>query len=100
MIPAIKARELQRANIPGAEHFAADALVSPMLTVLPRGFHWSSYFCQRMLEGAMKQVGFTEAQFVRDKEPAPTTRGEEVALAIYVDGLGVVAFDKAAGEAV
>ena len=37
----------------------------------------------------MKQVGFTEVQFVRDKEPAPGIRGEEVSLAIYVDGVGV-----------
>ena len=89
VLPAIMASELQRANVPGAEHFAADSLVSPMLTVLPMGFNWSLYFCQRMLEGAMERVGFTSAQFVRDREPAPDIQGERVGLAIYVDGVGV-----------
>ena len=37
----------------------------------------------------MERVGFTSAQFVRDREPAPDIQGERVGLAIYVDGVGV-----------
>ena len=93
LLPQVKASLLTELGIVLPEEVAADAVVSPALTVLAMGFSWSLYFCQRMVEACVENCGISRHQFARDRQPAPRIDEGELSGAVYVDGAAILGID-------
>ena len=68
-LPHISAQSLGLTELDGVPLLPHESL-TPQLTVLPMGWSWSVFFCQRVMEHAVSQAGLGEGSRVRDRKPA------------------------------
>ena len=90
VLPAVSRRALLAAR-PGLA-LPEGGKISSFLRVLPMGWTWSLYFCQSMVETAVRRSGFPDGRLVKDRHTTPDVRSGEVA-AVYVDGVAVLGTD-------
>ena len=90
VLPSVRVKHLRKVGVEGLDHLGDEEELSPLLLALAMGFSWSLFFCQRLLESVARHAGFKDSQFVTDRERPPDISQGEVALAIYVDGIGVL----------
>jgi hypothetical protein len=63
--------------------------VTPQLTVMPMGWSWALYFCQRIVEAQVLRAGFAMGDLVRDRHTMPDLDDQNLG-AVYVDGAAVL----------
>lgn len=89
ILPSVSTGALIRARVELPEPLRRLRPVSPALQVLPMGFSWSLFFCQRLVERCTELAGFSRAQMLYDKRTSPTLEKQELGAAVYVDGVAV-----------
>ncbi|CAK0823926.1 unnamed protein product, partial [Prorocentrum cordatum] len=90
VLPAVSRRALLAAR-PGLV-LPEGGEISGFLRVLPMGWTWSLYFCQSMVETAVRRSGFPDSRLVRDRHTTLDVRSGKVA-AVYVDGAAILGTD-------
>ncbi|CAK0823299.1 unnamed protein product, partial [Prorocentrum cordatum] len=90
VLPAVSRRALLAAR-PGLV-LPEGGKISGFLRVLPMGWTWGLYFCQSMVETAVRWSGFPDSRLVRDRHTTPDVRSGEVA-AVCVDGVAILGAD-------
>ncbi|CAK0842468.1 unnamed protein product, partial [Prorocentrum cordatum] len=66
---------------------------SPLLQVLPMGWSWSLYFCQRLLETTVLRSGIDTGPLVMDRHAPLQVRTSPTQPGVYVDDVCVVGGD-------
>ena len=67
----IRARDLGVSAVNGAE-VSADQWVFPRIAVLPMGWSWALYWCQKIHEHIVERAGLLEAERLQDFTPPPS----------------------------
>lgn len=81
----IRARDLGVSAVNGAE-VSADQWVFPRIAVLPMGWSWALYWCQKIHEHIVERAGLLEAERLQDFTPPPSGSFFHIQ---YVDNLHV-----------
>ena len=81
----IRARDLGVSAVNGAE-VSADQWVFPRIAVLPMGWSWALYCCQKIHEHIVERAGLLEAERLQDFTPPPSGSFFHIQ---YVDNLHV-----------
>ncbi len=80
-----------------AHHFKWDEEVMPTLTILPMGWSWSLYFCQRLVETSA--LANSNGRLVRDKCPGTVLDKSAPSAGVgYVDNFGAVSIRRASAD--
>ncbi|CAK0853843.1 unnamed protein product [Prorocentrum cordatum] len=72
--------------------------VSPLLTVLPMGWSWSSYFCQAPVVSQVVAAGTSASRIIQDRCAVPDV-SETAGVAVHVDGVAAIGCDPASVSA-
>ena len=76
-------------------HLATSDVIYPQVKVLPMGWTWATYFCQRLLENVfVSRSGFPSSLQVLGRRPAPELGTKHSNYIIYIDNFAHLSLSK------
>eukprot|EP00959_Pyramimonas_sp_CCMP1952_P323347 6766242-Pyramimonas_sp.AAC.1 len=66
---------------------------APLLQVLPMGWSWSLYFCQRLLQITVLRSGIDTGPLIKDRHAPLQVRTSSTQPGVYVDSVCIVGGD-------
>ena len=94
VLPSISARHLGLRVLDGLP-VPADAVILPLLSVLPMGWNWALHFCQSVVTNALHIASFDRHRQVLDGSSEAHISGYDSTVAAgYVDNFAIVGSDR------